>query len=98
MTREEFYKALRVKTHEASVKWSRGPGDILRARNVTTAGRAHCPLSFVAGTAPCEIYDAAAALGLNLGAALYIAGAADNDPMAGEDTRRRLLAACGLEA
>lgn len=86
MTTEEFYTALEQKTRETGTKWALNDDGELRAG-------AHCPLSFVAATHPCDVARAIRVLAVAREDVIDIVEGAD----CGESARqRRLLKACGL--
>lgn len=91
MTIDEFYAALAHKTRKTGTVWNEYRG-LLRAGYGIGC---HCPLSFVAGTTPCDVPTAESVLGLPEFVAVEIAAAADK-AVGLPEIRRRLLHACGL--
>ena len=73
-------------------------GPTLRTTRASKGPGNHCPLSFVAGTAPCSIDASAIALGLSAKLAGAIADAADGCKMPARQKhyRKALLKAAGL--
>lgn len=97
MTTEEFYAALEQKTSESAPGWYVTAGGCLRYRplgNDRLFG-IHCPLSFVAGTTPCDAIMAGQSLGISVDDACLIADVADSKESCHPKMRERLLEACG---
>lgn len=97
MTADQFYAALEQKTRETGTTWTiqRSPftEELLIRTTAIDSERGHCPLSFVAGTEPCNMSDARIALGMGRDEAWPIVTAADSEH---GRMRGRLLKACGL--
>ena len=92
MTTQQFLERLRRKTKRNGTVWVDAEGQ-LRAQGVSPR---HCPLSYVAGTAPCEVMSSAKKLGLTQVAANNIAEAADGYTTSNKTLRERLEQAVGL--
>jgi hypothetical protein len=82
--------------HASTVEWQLRLGEVRTVARLRPGVPQHCPLSWLAQTAPGNYERAARTLGLTESEAAVIANAADGADSTDPVIRRRLLAACRL--